>query len=624
MRNLFIIFILIFCWSKSARAIDDIYREGNKFVAVELVSNYDTLPHDDSFLSSSFIIGAHFKIQEGWHIYYLNSGDVGIPTKVSWILPTGFEATPLRWPTPLKIEESGGVTAYGYQNETVLLSSLEYPHMQLTGEQIKVEADVSFLACKQTCLLGKKRISKSFRVAHEGYELVSSDKPLIDRFDSLASPESEISSAGQKAPRAENISDDNILLLMVMAVIAGVILNFMPCVLPVLALKAYSLVNNASLNRNIQRKAALGYFLGVQCAFLGLALVTIALRGIGLEIGWGFQFQNPQFLYCLAIVVFLFSLACFDFYNIILPNGHSLNRLVNTESNLLKKSFLEGILATILATPCGAPLLGTVLAVALTTTPVMAFTLFASIGLGLALPYVVICLNSGLSSWLPAPGAWMITLKKVMGALLMVTALWLISVLNKLIPGSAVDCLILLAGLTLVLWFYKALCSRKAFQQQRSLRPAAFFLSLLIMASSIYVYFPKSVSLMENKGNEKSSSRLINWQPYSSELIEQCQRENKPVFIMFTADWCLTCKFNERFIIETETVAQAIRDNGVVPIKGDWTDGDEKITKALEAYGVRWVPFYVILPPHYGQPVFPGTIFTPYRLAQLLTAGAGQ
>ncbi|MCC6934002.1 MAG: thioredoxin family protein [Deltaproteobacteria bacterium] len=741
------LFFLNACLSCDGQADSLSLDDGNNYVKGQIICDYEQLPSDPSVLETAPRIAVYLTIEEGWHIYWLNSGDAGIPTQIKWSLPEGFESTETNWPVPLLIEEAGGILTFGYKNSVALISNLKLPQGNIISDYIEIKALVSFLVCKDLCIPGELELNKTLQVVGNKQIASSAQRDLLDNFEkdvpksidliqrenpqlnlkitnSLESAES--GDQGMLTFELKNISDvsadnlmaqifpfrntnitfdrayfvkppkngkstfivlpykiaahtksDNLILagitslnkkpfasptdlsfywtqmvnlnghivneefplaanskgklltfryssevkgndkfsnklnyslmlLPFLAIVAGIILNFMPCVLPVLSLKIYSIVSNAQSSVKVQRQSALGYLLGVEFSFLILALIIIGLKSLGVEVGWGFQFQNPIFVYLLSIIVFLFSLACFDVYQFKLPAGQKIDKLIDIENNIFRKSLLEGILATILATPCSAPFLGTVLAVAFAASNHVTIVLFACIGFGLALPYVIISLNSRLSSFLPRPGVWMIRLKQIMGLLLLATVAWLLSLLTNSSVDGVIGGIKAILAIVLIIVVFRTL---PRFHSRYE------FLSLVLLISCISYYFlPEPIEKTEGTLREQTGSHKIDWLPYSEELIHQYQSENKPIFIMFTADWCLTCKFNEKFIIETNAVVKAISEYKIIPIKGDWSDGNSTITRALKKYGVNWVPFYVILPRNGLPAVFPGTVFTPKKL----------
>jgi thiol:disulfide interchange protein len=390
-------------------------------------------------------------------------------------------------------------------------------------------------------------------------------------------------------------------LSLLLAFLAGIILNVMPCVLPVLSIKVISLSLHRELTRADRIKYALTYLAGIEATFIVLAIIVATLRSIGMEVGWGFQFQQPAFVYSLSIVVFAFSLGFFDYYFVTIPGTQLLDSKITRLKSPAIKSFGEGILITLLSTPCTAPFLGTALAFAFSQSTFIATLIFIAIGFGLALPYLLVAAIPALADRIPRPGHWMRSIKELMGFLLLGTVIWLLYVLDALSPGSGLTSLAVLLWLAFIIW-----CARHFGKSGSSklLKLILIFLLILVPAA----YFRPTMPAVKAVATQNLTE--TEWRPYTADVAKALLAQNRFVFLDFTADWCITCKFNERVSLADSSVKETLARLAFTPLKADWTDGSKEITDALESYGGHGVPLYVMLSPDGRIEVLP-TILTP-------------
>lgn len=406
-------------------------------------------------------------------------------------------------------------------------------------------------------------------------------------------------STAKTAPVSTNpqtSSSSNLLLSLLFAFIGGMLLNLMPCVLPIISIKVMGFVESAEQPRARTVASALAFSAGIICSFLALAGIVITLRLLGYQLGWGFQFQYPEFVLALILIVYVLSLGFFDVYSISLPFLQQANRSVTHLSPGLAKHFFDGILATALSTPCTAPFLGTALVYAFTQPPVITLMIFLAIGVGLALPYAYLSTHPKVLKFLPAPGAWMYRLRELMGFLLLATVIWLLFVLHRLTEEGVVWTLGLMLLLYFALWLQS--WAKESTKKKRAL--VSILISCVLLAGYLILAFPLMV---ERKNSfQVSKSGIIPWEAFSEELLSQAKASNTGVFIDFTADWCLTCKANEFLIIETEKIKKSLEEHKIMPLKADWTTGNPKITEALKRFGGSGVPLYVVIPANPAQP----------------------
>ena len=367
--------------------------------------------------------------------------------------------------------------------------------------------------------------------------------------------------------------------VLLLAFLGGVLLNAMPCVFPVLALKAYGFARTVHADHGSVRAHALAYTGGILASLLLLAAAVLALRAAGHAVGWGFQFQEPLFVALLSAVVLLFALNLLGVFELGVPS-HGTGTLVAAVDHAHGplRSAGEGVLAVVLATPCSAPLLGTAVGFAFTASAPVVLAVFAAVGLGLAAPFCVLVLLPGLRRRLPRPGAWMERGKQLLGFALLGTGVWLAGILGSLAGvDGVVRLLSFLVVLALAAWAWGAWRSRP-----------------VLLGGVMAVLLAGSVALRFGTG---PAAPVAGREAWSEEAVSRTLAEGRPVLVDFTADWCLSCKFNERTVLASEAVRSAVARTGTRVLVADWTRRDARITRALAAHGRAGVPMYLVYSP---------------------------
>lgn len=402
--------------------------------------------------------------------------------------------------------------------------------------------------------------------------------------------------------------------ILVLAVFGGLILNAMPCVLPVLSLKIFSLMKAAHQGRSHLVSGALATSAGILVSFWALALAAIVAARAGAAVGWGIQFQQPGFVTFLAVVVVLFSLNMWGLFEIPLPQRLAQIGNDGGAREGLAGHFVAGLFATLMATPCSAPFLGTAVGFALIQPPFQIFLVFSAIGVGLALPYLGLAVAPGLAKMLPRPGAWMDAFRQVLGFLLAAAAVWLFYVLSAQISSERLAFVQLsLLAMALSVWAMAKLRGR----------PTAHRVAVLavLIFCVVSVYLAVGAPAKATSGGVEASA-LLDWQPFDEARAVSLAASGTPVFVDFTADWCLTCKANERAVIETEATALLFEEHGVAVMKGDWTNRDDVITEFLARHGRAAVPFYILYRPDGDTHVF-GEVLTRGAISNALGKAPG-
>lgn len=620
-----------------------------------------------------FTLAFVMRPQPGWHGYWRNPGDAGQEPRVTWRLPEGWTAGPLQYPVPHRLLALG-LMNYVYESDYAMLVAITPPPEAEPGAVFPVDARLDYLVCTtEICVpetatvavqvtTGRpaardpafdsyrqalpRPMAEPARFAVQGNRLrlaipLSAATALPDPYVYVATadmirpgePErisrngdflivegtaglraaqaqaieavlqlgpgnglaftarpGEVPAAGTPVAGAATPEGVGFLAALLGALLGGLILNIMPCVFPILSLKALNLAR-AGETETAARREALAYTAGVIATCLALGAVLLILRAGGAAVGWAFQLQDPKVILLLLLLVTAIALNLAGLFQLPMLTGGG--RLAAKGGAI--GAFFTGALAAFIATPCTGPFMGAALGAALILPSWQALALFAGLGLGLALPFLLLGFVPALRRRLPRPGAWMERLQRILSVPMFLTAVALAWVLGK---QTGVDGMTLgLLGALLVgiaLWWLG-----------RGGRWFAWALILAAIAGPIWLLRPVSPE-------SRAAEGPLPAEPFSEARLAQLRAANTPVFLYFTADWCLTCKVNERGALAAAEVAEHFRQRGIKVLVGDWTLGDAAIGRFLEAQGRSGVPLYLYYAP--GQP-------QPQVLPQLLTAG---
>ncbi|MDC7808397.1 protein-disulfide reductase DsbD [Luteimonas sp BLCC-B24] len=524
----------------------------------------------------------------------------------------GIRAGTPRWPAGRAHHDAhfGDVTVYFDQIDVPL------PLLRSRGDAAEVDVVATFQGCQDNGICYPP-MTRTVRVALPAGRVQSADTSTagappastgaVDAPPDTTAPASAVdaaplafpdavdapASAGAADASADNaartrppgVASSGLLAALGLALLGGLLLNLMPCVLPILSLKVLGLARSGG-SRAAARSHALWYTAGVLTAFAAVGLLVIALRAAGQAMGWGFQLQQPWFVAALAYLMFAVGLSLSGVFTL---GG----RIGNVGQALAGRTgpvgdFFTGVLACVVASPCIAPFMGGALAYAFTASTPMALAVFLMLGLGLALPFLLIGLVPALADRLPTPGAWMETLKQVLAFPMYLTALWLAWVLGK---QRGVDAMALLvAGLTVLAlalwWFERRRWTGHALHRWLALALAVAALLPVIAVGRLSVPAVATAALGEG-GTHVA---------YSAERLAELRASGTPVFVNMTADWCVTCKANERRVLSGATFKSALAAAGATYMVGDWTNVDPEVGAFLEAHGAVGVPLYVVYP----------------------------
>ena len=609
--------------------------------------------HSDFVPGTSINIGLKVSMDEGWHTYWKNPGDSGGPIELNWDLPTGFSVSDVQWPLPEKIEYPPLMT-YGYEDFVIYPMVLSIPE-NYSDNYFEMTADI--LICADVCIPESGKISanlldiESNSLIYKWLESVPSnflptnasisENNLEIRFtfekevkeiyffsdenssidysskqdfykkddnyflsinlfnDELQNVSGvlDINGIGYKIANSQinNLNEGSLSLItaLIFALLGGLILNLMPCVFPVISLKVLSFVSMGGSSPEKIRNHALIFTAGVVASFMIIALAIVLLKQAGNFVGWGFQLQSPLIVGLLSMVMVFISLVLITDSSF----GESLTKLGNigNNENGYYSSFLTGVLAVVVASPCTAPFMGVALGYALIQPSGETIPIFLSLSLGFSLPYLLLAANPRLINFLPKPGNWMVTLKEFFAFPMLATAIWLLWVFSLQVNQGFVIFL-LIGWLLLALNFWVFLKDYKKIIK-------IIFLGISILSM---LYFLPPTEDLDTKQNQIIGSAT----EWYEEIEEDLRNKNQPYFINFTAAWCITCQSNEITAFSKESFKNLLEEKNIEYIKADWTNRNDAITESLKKYGRSGVPFYLYWEPGYEKPKILPAILT--------------
>ena len=526
---LFLLFIISFSFISLSQKNSEKTHVSHEHVSLELISSVNSIPKENNLH-----LGLYFKLDPGWKIYWKYPGKAGYPPDIDWVKSKNIKDLEILWPKPEEFEILG-MESLGYSKEVILPIKLI---IENNNEKLLANFDVDYLTCKKICIpfndnlilnipTGDGQVSEYGKVINQYI-----DKSNYLNYSSLLNP-------------------DSILLFLFIAFVGGVILNFMPCVFPVLSLKIYNVlsqqqqnINNKTIKRNF-----LATILGIIFSFFVLSLITVLLKSLGHSLGWGFQFQSPIFLSFMILILILFSLNLIDFFSIDIPFFFKkfLNKVINfnKKNSEFFQNFLLGSFITILSTPCSAPFIGTALGFAFISPNQVIFLIFFCISLGLSSPYIILATKPQILSFLPKPGLWMKKFKYFLSFLLILTAIWL-----------------------------------------------------------------TSVSLIQVNTINNNDSNNNNWLDFDTIKLKELVNENNIVFVDITADWCMTCFYNKKTVLDRKKVKNIFEKYDVKKMRGNLTKPNKEINKYINSYGRFGIPANVIYSPSAPQGVLLPEVLT--------------
>lgn len=609
--------LLIFAGSAWSQTTNPVSPSQAPDVKVTLVADQDAVVP-----GKPFRLGVHFELPDGWHIYHKDPGEIGKATTFDVVAPANYGVGETQW-LPTKTFTDFGMKSFGYEKSTTISVTVTPPAVLSNGPagatSAEFRATVTGLACKEECVPFTKDLTITLPVVASASAVHETNSSL---FAGLPPAGAANKPTGSIIDQNLNVdptdgSPAGILLYVLFAFIGGLILNLMPCVLPVISLKILSFVKQADKEPGKVIRHGIAYTAGTLASFLALALTVVIARSAGHLIGWGFQFQSPTFLIILSAVVTALSLSMFGLFYIDVGSGSDkLSSMSNAKG--YAGSFFTGVLATVLSTPCSAPFLGTAIGFAFAQPAWLVILLFLTVGLGLSAPYLVLSAKPAWLKKIPKPGQWMENFKQLMGFVLLGSVVWLLSIVAVQLGTSAIAWVL---GFLLVVcfacWLWARLVDFEA--SGRKKLTVAAVLSAIVGGAFLWFVVP-SVTAPTVPATQAGASTTdaVKFTPFSVAALDKALADKKTVFIDFTAEWCLTCKVNERVAINKEAVGKKLDAGGVVALKADWTNQDPEITRMLSKLGRSAVPTYVIFPG--GDPTHPIVLSEIISEQQLLDA----
>lgn len=556
-------------------------RSDREKASLELVSSRTAAP-----AGGSIDLAAVVTIEPGWHIQaHRPTFEYLIPTVLELELPPDFAAGPVLYPEPVPYPVAFADQPLAvYKGRVVLPFDLRIPDDAPSPATLR--ARLRYQACDDRSCLPPVETQANLELP-----IGTNGIPQHEEIFSPAGNGSSLLETKGSAPARSRLpAATGMLPMLGLALLGGLILNAMPCVLPVLSLKAVGLVRSAAEGSARVRTRSLATATGILLSFWILALAAVLARTAGATVGWGIQFQEPRFVAFLAVVVLLFTLNLWGLFEIVAPGVLMTAAERPSRAGGLAGDLAAGLFATLMATPCSAPFLGTALSFALAQTPGTIFGIFTAIGVGLALPYLLLAAWPGFLRWIPRPGAWMETLKGALGFLLAGALVWLFYVLQSQVsPENLAFFQLALLALALLLWVTNRNGSRQV-------RVSGWVAATLLAVAAVALAGGEPAARASLPAEGAASN--IAWIPFDrSEAERLASEEGRLVFVDITADWCVTCKVNERVVLSHPEVVAAFDRFGVVAMKGDWTNRNEEIARFLAEHGRYGIPFYLLYRP---------------------------
>jgi suppressor for copper-sensitivity B len=537
-------------------------------------------------------IGVHVRLGPGWKIYWKTPGDAGLPPEFDWSSSTNLASAEVLWPVPHRTAMLG-VESLGYHDEVLFPVAVELLDADLDA---RAELKLVLYACSTICIREERVLAADLShpssptaqaTIDEWRGKVPASEPAVVGLWGAASA-AQGGAAPDKSRSAEPVRADQSPdqtgswgAILLVAWLGGLILNLMPCVLPVLSLKLLGLVDHAAAGRRTQRVGFVASAAGVIVSFLVLAAAIVGFRAAGATIGWGIQFQQPVFLAVMAGVTAVFAANLLGVFEVALPSRLTKALARNGVAASVPASFARGFVATLLATPCSAPFVGTAVAFALSRGPAEIFAVFGALGVGMATPYLVVAGSPRLSALLPRPGRWMLWLRRALAVPLLATSAWLISLVAATAgPVPAALLATTLAVALAVLWW----------RQARPWSHAVIGMSALLGLSA--AGFVAAIAQLINVPDRPE--RRIEWHAFGE--LDALVRSGRTVFLDITADWCVTCKVNKALVVNDRAIAKRLAGD-VVAVRADWTRPDPRIAEYLKSFGRYGLPFNAVFGP---------------------------
>lgn len=569
----------------------------------------------------SFWLNVKWYIAKDWYMKAPQMGPdkeadetiVDLEPKITFDLPKGMTVGQVRWSQP-KVLKKYNTSFEAYENEAV--TSVEFKtDKEFTNTLNEIKLAIEAPVCSKVCTIEKIKINFTF-------------------------PTTKICNLSEIVPQTvpSSISLVWLLTVLLFAFLGGIILNAMPCVFPVLALKIMHFASLAGKNTkseddgidiSLERKHyCLGYTAGVMASMILLSSVIYIFKAMGYHLGWGFQLQSPAFIMTMTLIFLSFALNLFGVFEM----GSRLQSAFLQHNNLNNKNtshpyvkhFFSGVLACIVATPCSAPFMGTAISVAFTQSYTVCLLIFGALGLGLAFPVLGILFFPKLLNVLPRPGAWMVTLRTVLGFGMLATVLWMLWIFNFQAPSQLYFAYLLLWTVSFLLWIYGKYALQLSKQGRGDFKKDILALVILAFASGGVWHIYKDNQHSSNAASIEGAvlpprnelKKIV--KPYSSSNLQDALKAGKPVLVYGTAKWCLTCQVNAVNVYQTKVFQEWVEGNDVIVLEADWTDQNLDISAYFSSLGQFSIPLMVFYPPHKSVPIIKNSLISLHDVYDLL------
>jgi len=531
------------------------------------------------------ILGVEFNLKEGWKIYGSGSDGIGSPPVFDFKNSENYNYHNVVFPPAHTGSESIGTEniTYQYYTDKVIIPII----VELKDQKsiIKIDMAMDFAICKDICVPVSQNFSLELSDNPDTISLKKIEKyfgsNLLDRETSANFEDIDMSLGLEK----KEIGISSFIFKLLLAIIGGLILNIMPCVLPVLSIKLMSIIKHSGSSPSKIKQSFVASIIGILFCFIILALITYSIKAVGSNLGWGFQFQNPYFIIFLIVILTLFTAELMGFFELTYSQflATILNKKISQKTandNIFAPNFLSGVLAVLLATPCSAPFLGSAISFALTQNFITILLVFIFIGIGFSLPYFILILFPNSLKYLPKPGSWMQKTKQVFAGFLFATAIWLTYVLCNIIgylPG-------ILTGIFALILFFSFKISKKTIRN----------LSIIIA-----VIFSFTIPIEFHQWESKKKHELNSlWQTFDQSLLINQIAQGKVILVDVTADWCLTCKFNKIMVLNSPEINSLLKSGEIIGLRADITKPDDEVMKYMAKYDRYAIPFNIVYGPN--------------------------
>lgn len=554
--------------------------------------------YTDGALSEKSTVIIDIVIPENWHVNANIAADEFLKPSSVEIGARGIEFGEPKWPEPIKeyneVLEFENLVFKGHFQIKIPVKAVADGYDSLT-----TNATFHYQACDNSICLAPASID--IRIGRNAGSLKKNNKGngagTAPGLNGSAGDAQALNGSAGQGGLAGKEGAAAVALLLFFAFIGGIILNLMPCVLPVLSLKLFSLIKQAGQSRS--RLVALGISTtaGILASFWALAGIVAAIKAGGGAAGWGMQFQSAGFIAFMVVILTAFAMSFFGVFEVWLPGSATTRMDAAGHKAGLVGAFFTGALLVLLSTPCSAPFLGTAMGFAFTASTPVLFLFFTAAGLGLALPYLLVSAFPGALKVFPKPGKWMVILQKAMGVLLLATVAWLLWIVNEQAGNTGVA---LFLGIVLVSGVFSFIIGKFAPPGVAFWREAgAFAVAIAILAGGWFAFAaPQYEKVLDERFNARMAQQVLEdgWYRYSPQLVAEFAKAGRTIFIDATADWCLTCKANEAAVLSDTDLLQKLDSAGVVRMKADWTRETPEVNELLYSMGKSGVPAYAIYP----------------------------